>query len=83
MREFPSLEIPTELAKSLASLRLKRERIGLSLSDVLAKSRLDRGMVTRLETGKIANPTAATLEAYAAALGRRMIWATEPLEVGG
>jgi predicted transcriptional regulator len=83
MREFPPLTISSALAESLASLRLERERMGLSLSDVQERSGLDRAMVSRLENGKIANPTAATLEAYAAALGRRMIWATEPVEAGG
>ncbi|WZP00054.1 helix-turn-helix domain-containing protein [Isosphaeraceae bacterium EP7] len=82
MREFPPLTISAGLAESLASLRLERERLGLSLSDVQARSGLDRGMISRLENGKIANPTASTLESYAAALGRRMIWATEPAEAG-
>jgi transcriptional regulator with XRE-family HTH domain len=38
---------------------------------------LDRATMSKLETGKLANPTIATLRTYARALGRRPAWTLE------
>ena len=57
----------------LASLRAERERQGLSLAEVSARSSIERAMLNKLELGKIANPTVATLRAFAAALGGRLL----------
>jgi hypothetical protein len=40
---------------------------------------MDKAMLSRLETGKIPNPTLATRRAYAKALSKRLVWSTEDL----
>jgi ribosome-binding protein aMBF1 (putative translation factor) len=85
-REFPpairDFEVPTEdvmrtLARSLEELRRTREEQGLSLSDVSERTGMDRAMISRLETGKVTNPTVSTLQRYARALGKRMVLVLE------
>ena len=66
-----------DLQAALQALRRERERAGLSLADVALRSGLDRAVISRLETGKQDNPTAATLLRYAAALGKRLLWTWE------
>ncbi len=57
------------LLVALATLKQERERRGLSLADVSERSGLDKGMLSRLENGKILNPTVSTLWRYAESLG--------------
>jgi transcriptional regulator with XRE-family HTH domain len=38
---------------------------------------IDRATISKLETGKLANPTIATLRTYARALDRRLAWRLE------
>jgi hypothetical protein len=57
------------LLSSLASIKRERERRGLTLTEVSEASGLDKGMLSRLENGKILNPTISTLHRYAAAVG--------------
>jgi ribosome-binding protein aMBF1 (putative translation factor) len=71
-REFPPLTADESLLDFLATLRQLRERQGLSLTDVSERSRIDRATISKLETGKVANPTYATLRALAGALGKRL-----------
>jgi len=82
--EFPPLAIDPELAKALAALRAERERQGLSLSDVSERSGIDRATISKLETGKVPNPTVSTLRALARALNKRLSWSLidEPAGVG-
>jgi DNA-binding Xre family transcriptional regulator len=70
--EFPPLAIDPELAKALSALRAERERQGLSLSDVSERSGIDRATLSKLETGKVPNPTVSTLRAVARALNKRL-----------
>jgi transcriptional regulator with XRE-family HTH domain len=42
-----------------------------------ARTRIDRATISKLETGKLANPTIGTLRTYAKALGRRLAWILE------
>ena len=56
----------------LASLKRARESAGLSLADVSAKTGIDRAAISRLENGVSDNPTLATLERYASAVGKRL-----------
>jgi DNA-binding Xre family transcriptional regulator len=56
----------------LAELRAERERQGLSLTDLMALTRIDRATINKLENGKVPNPTYSTLKAYARALGMRL-----------
>jgi DNA-binding XRE family transcriptional regulator len=80
-REHPPLGDP-ELIAALAGLRRERERQGLSLTDMAERTGIDRATISKLETGKLANPTVGTLRTYARALGRRLIWSLEAAEVG-
>jgi hypothetical protein len=62
---------------AVAKLKRERQRQGLTLSEVSDRSGLDIGLLSRLENGKIVNPTLATLWRYADALGR-----TVTLDIG-
>ena len=72
--EFPPRVIDEELKAALATLRLERERQGLSLTDMQERTRIDRATISKLERGEIPNPTMGTLRTYAAALGKRLSW---------
>ncbi len=67
------------LLTGLAQLKRRREERGLSLADVAERSGLDRGMLSRLENGKILNPTMATLWRYADAVGAQVSLGVESL----
>lgn len=66
------LGVYQDLVETLATLRLAREREGLSLAEVAERSGIDRAAVSRLENGHNTNPTIDTLGRYAAALGKRI-----------
>jgi ribosome-binding protein aMBF1 (putative translation factor) len=78
-QEFPPLAADGPLLHLLSTLRRMREKQGLSLTDVMERSRIDRAMINKLENSKIPNPTYATLKAYAKALGVRLHWSIKPL----
>src|ERR1700761_8163516 len=80
-REYPPVGDP-ELVAALAGLRRERERQGLSLTDMAERTGIDRATISKLETGKLANPTIGTLRTYARALGRRLTWTLEAAEIG-
>ncbi len=80
-REYPPAGDP-ELVAALAGLRQERERQGLSLSDMAERTGIDRATISKLETGKLANPTLSTLRNYARALGRRLTWSLEAADAG-
>jgi len=65
------------LIEALAGLRSERKRQRLSLTDMAERTGIDRATISKLETGKIANPTIGTLRTYAKALGRRLAWTLE------
>ncbi len=71
--EFPPAG-DRELIEALAALRFERERQGLSLTDMAERTGMDRATISKLETGKIPNPTIGTLTTYARALGRKLAW---------
>jgi ribosome-binding protein aMBF1 (putative translation factor) len=73
-REFPPLEPDDALLEVLAALRRRREALGLSLADVMERSRIDRATLNKLENGKVPNPTYTTMKRYARALGLRLGW---------
>ena len=62
-----------ELVQTVAALRRAREEAGLSLADTAERTGMDRGAVSKLETGVHANPTMTTLQRYAAALGKQLV----------
>jgi transcriptional regulator with XRE-family HTH domain len=66
----------------IMSLRRERERLGLSLSDVAARARIDKGALSRLENGQQLNPTVNTLTRYVRALGKSMAWEATNEEAG-
>jgi DNA-binding phage protein len=63
----------TPLRQVLAALRAERERQGLSLADINERTGIDRAALSRLENNEDANPTLATLERYAEAVGKQMV----------
>ena len=63
----------TPLRQVLAALRAERERRGLSLSDINERTGIDRAALSRLENNENANPTLATLERYAEAVGKQVV----------
>jgi DNA-binding XRE family transcriptional regulator len=70
------IEPPVSQAAFLATwqavdtLQKARRNAGLSLSQVAARSGLDKATLSRLEAGQHVNPTLDTLSRYALALGR-------------
>jgi DNA-binding XRE family transcriptional regulator len=75
-QQYPPLG-DSELIEALAGLRRERERQGLSLTDMAERTGIDRATISKLETGKLANPTIGTLGTYAKALGLRLAWTLE------
>jgi ribosome-binding protein aMBF1 (putative translation factor) len=67
--ESVSLRAYQILQDVLVALRKKRRQQGLSLDDVAKASGIDKGYLSRLENGKVINPTFETLYRYAAAIG--------------
>jgi transcriptional regulator with XRE-family HTH domain len=51
------------------ALRALRKRKNLTLDDLAEMSKVDRGTISKIETGKRANPNASTLRKLAGALG--------------
>jgi ribosome-binding protein aMBF1 (putative translation factor) len=76
-REHPPLRTDDDLLDAMASLRRERERQGLSLTDMTERTGMDRATISKLETGKILNPTYQTIRNYARALGKRVVWQLE------
>jgi ribosome-binding protein aMBF1 (putative translation factor) len=56
----------------LAQYKAARESQGLTLAEVAEKMEIDPPALSRLETGKMLNPTLATLHKWAEALGRKL-----------
>jgi DNA-binding XRE family transcriptional regulator len=67
--EVASLGEYLDLRVMLAALKEHREKHGLSLADIAARSGMDRAAVSRLENGVYLNPTLDTLHRYAEAVG--------------
>lgn len=55
-------------------LRRERERLGLSLTDVAERAKIDKAALSRLENGQQLNPTVNTLARYAQALGKSVTY---------
>jgi transcriptional regulator with XRE-family HTH domain len=66
----------------VAALRAERERQGLSLADIAERTGIDRAAVHKLEIGVNRNPTLATLNRYAEALGVRIEWSLKAIGAG-
>jgi DNA-binding Xre family transcriptional regulator len=61
------------LNELLAQLKAARVAKGLSLTDLTELTGMDRSALSKLETGRRANPTVETLVRYAEAVGKRLV----------
>jgi DNA-binding phage protein len=66
----------------IAALRAERERQGLSLAELAERAGMDRAAIHKLEIGLNRNPTFATLDRYAHALGARIQWGLQTRDAG-
>ena len=57
----------------IARFKAERERQGLTLAEVAGRMQIDPPALSRLETGKMLNPTLATLHKWAEALGQKLV----------
>lgn len=72
-QELHDIEMREGMAarRAIAILRHERKRLGLSDDDMIARSGLDLNTLATI-AGPNANPTLATFEAYAAAVGKKL-----------
>src|SRR5205085_12058954 len=61
-----------EVRRVMARFKAERERQGLTLSQLAARAGIDKGAISKLETGRQVNPTLDTLSRIAAGLGIRL-----------
>ena len=66
------LAMRRDVDATISRLKEERQRLGLSLADIEARSGLRRSVLSRLENDKTINPTLLTLQRYAGALGMSM-----------
>jgi ribosome-binding protein aMBF1 (putative translation factor) len=78
-QDFPPLRPDEGLLKSLATLRVERERQGLSVADIAERTKLETSVIESLEAGGIPNPTVQSLRAYAHSLGKQLSWTIRDL----
>jgi ribosome-binding protein aMBF1 (putative translation factor) len=62
----------TEILNLVARFKAERESQGLTLAEVAERMGIDAPALSRLETGKMLNPTLATLHKWAEALGQKL-----------
>jgi DNA-binding XRE family transcriptional regulator len=60
------------MLRLLARFKAVRESQGLTLAEVAERMGIDAPALSRLETGKMLNPTLATLHKWAEALGQKL-----------
>ncbi|HEY2883501.1 MAG TPA: helix-turn-helix transcriptional regulator [Pirellulales bacterium] len=63
----------TELARAAELLKTERDKQGLSLADMQGRTGISRAAICRLENLVDANPTVATLDRIASALGKKLV----------
>jgi transcriptional regulator with XRE-family HTH domain len=71
------------IRQAVFALKKAREAAGLSLADVAERTGIDKGALSRIETGQHPNPTVSTLCRYAHALGKRWKWVLENEAIPG
>ncbi|HVC99275.1 MAG TPA: helix-turn-helix transcriptional regulator [Pirellulales bacterium] len=72
-KEFVSLGGLVLIRSLMASLKKERESQGLTLAELSDRTGIDQAALSRLETGKNANPTVQTLFSIAIALGKLIV----------
>ena len=76
VRQAPAGAINSQSFAAILSLVAKfkaaRESQGLTLAEVAERMGIDAPALSRLETGKMLNPTLATLHKWAEAVGQRL-----------
>jgi DNA-binding XRE family transcriptional regulator len=76
IRQWPAGAINRQSFAAILSLMAKfkatRENQGLTLAEVAERMGIDAPALSRLETGKMLNPTLATLHKWAEALGHKL-----------
>jgi DNA-binding Xre family transcriptional regulator len=60
------------ILRLMAKFKAIRENQGLKLAEVAERMGIDAPALSRLETGKMLNPTLATLHKWAEALGQKL-----------
>ncbi len=66
-----------ELTTIFVSLKAEREKLGLSLADMSERCGMAREVIHRLESQSSPNPTIATIQRYATALGLELSFAVK------
>jgi DNA-binding XRE family transcriptional regulator len=62
----------TAILSLLGRFKQIREQQGLTLAELAGRMGIDAPALSRLETGKVLNPTLATLQKWAEALGQKL-----------
>jgi transcriptional regulator with XRE-family HTH domain len=70
--QFPPVQPSALLLDVCLQMKSHRLRRNLTLGDVAARTGMDSATLSRLENGRLANPTLSTLQRYAAAIGLRL-----------
>lgn len=68
----------TATLKLVAQFKAARESQALTLAEVADRMGIDPPALSRLETGKMLNPTLATLHKWAEALGQKLALSVSP-----
>jgi DNA-binding XRE family transcriptional regulator len=76
------LEAYMAFREAVLAIKAERDRRELKLEDVAEASGIHKTSLSRLETGKLVNPTVDMLLRYAAAVGCRLTWRVEGLLPG-
>jgi hypothetical protein len=63
----------TRLQEALAELKATRQKMGLSLTDIGARTGIEKSNLSRLENAPHPNPTVDTLTRYATAVGKEIV----------
>lgn len=61
------------LLKVMARLKRARTSQKVSLSEMAARTGIDKGSLSKLENGVFDNPTVATIQRYAQAIGKQIV----------
>jgi len=61
-----------EMMDFATRIKAMREKLNLSLTEMAARTGIDRAAISRLENGQVENPTYGTLDRIARALNKRL-----------